>query len=165
MKKIIIGFSMSKKKFPIGSWIIRIYQWTRFSHVYIRVSQRHLPSDTILHASEGKVQKMSGTQFDLRHEVVYEFSYEISNKTFLDLMRESHEISGDDYSVLQNVGIIFVDFLRIFGIIIRNPFRKGWNCSEYAFTLAKHALKSNKLNNIDPNTVTPKQLFKILKEV
>ena len=72
--KISIGFSKSKKKFPIGSWLIRAYQRTPYSHVYIRLHvgppSKMFPSDKILHASEGLVQNMSGTAFDKKHEVV-----------------------------------------------------------------------------------------------
>jgi len=61
--ELIIGFSKSKKKFPILSYLIRAYQgFTNYSHTYIKVkSNRPERSDHILHASEGLVQHMSGT--------------------------------------------------------------------------------------------------------
>jgi hypothetical protein len=165
MSKIIVGFSKSKLKFPIGSWAIRAYQGTPFSHTYIRVeSKRPDRSDHILHASEGIIQHMSGTQFDKKHQVVYEYEIDIPEEKFMELKNAMHELSGANYSVMQNLGIVLVDFMAIFGKHIKNPWQKGWNCSEFVMDMLKLVFPG-KYDHIDSNTVTPKQLRNMLKEV
>lgn len=164
MKTIYVGFSKSKKLLPIGSWLVRLYQGTNFSHTYIRLTTKKFPSDKILHASEGKVQNMSETQFNLRHEIVEEFPVYVNDFEYRKIVEEMHELSGADYSIWQNIGILWVHLLRFMGKRVSNPFQDGWNCSEYVVYILKKAY-SEHLKHIDPNTVTPEELYIILKEL
>ena len=158
----MIGFSKSAKNLPLGSWLIRAYQNTEYSHVYIRIPKTIYPTDTILHASEGKVHKMSETQFDKRHRVVKEYSINISEELYNKVKEEIHEISGDDYGIMQNIGIALVDVMRIlFGKKIQNPWISGWNCSEFVMRILKIIFPIEFINT-DPNTVTPKYIDKKL---
>ena len=162
MEKIIIGFSKSKKKMPIASWAIRAYQCTSFSHVYIRVAAKKAGrSDHILHASEGVVQHMSGTQFDKKHAVVEEFEIQLTKPQLMDLKTKMHELAGANYSIMQNIGIIWVHFLRVFGIRTKNPWKDGWNCSEYVAYILSSLYRQ--FQGLDYNMVTPKDLYNILK--
>jgi len=154
--RIYIGFSKSRKKFPIGSWLIRAYLNTPYSHCYIRIPNIN-KSDTIFHASEGIVYRMSGTQFDKKHVTTHEFEIDLPVETYTAMGHIAHELSGADYGLLQNVGIVLVKLLRKINIEINNPFKKGWNCSE----LLCHMMKQfdSNFNDLDVNTVTPKELF------
>ena len=162
MRDFVIGFSKSKKKFPIASWLIRLYQMTPFSHTYIRIKPRIFTTDDIIHASEGKVLRMSETQFDKRHEVVEEFHMQIEDDLYMEILDVMHEASGDDYGIMQNVGIIYVDIARILGFRVVNPFQTGWNCSEFVVTILKK-IHPKDFQHLDQNTVTPKELYDILK--
>lgn len=166
MKEIIIGVSKSNKKFPIGSWLIRIYMWSLFSHIYVRVPFKKygkFPSDRIIHASEGLVQHMSATVFNKKHKTVEEFTFKITDDLWDKIKRyDLHEPAGENYGMLQNVGIALVGFLRIFGIRATNPFKSGWNCSEFVLKILKD-IDYNKYKHLDGNLVTPKDLYKILK--
>lgn len=164
MRQVIVGFSKSRKLIPIGSWTIRLYQNTEFSHCYIRLPMTNFPSDKILHASEGKVQNMSGTQFDKRHRIVKEFAIPVTEDIYRNVINELHEASGDDYSIMQNVGIILVDVARLLGIKMRNPWTRGWNCSEFVAVVLLQMIPKYFLD-IDPNTITPKQIYDILEEL
>lgn len=178
MKKLVVGFSRSRKRFPIASWLIRLYQQTAFSHTYIRLlTKPRFPSDKILHASEGLVQNMSGTMFDIKHEVTDEFEITVPDKIVRDkitgddltmykaLTNIMHEASGDDYSLMQNVGIIYVDFMRaVFKKRVKNPWTKGWNCSEFVAFILKN-IYPNSFGNLDINTVTPKEVYEILERL
>lgn len=176
MKSIVIGFSKSKKKLPVFSWLVRLYQCTNFSHTYIRLKIPSLPSDKILHASEGLVQNMSGTQFDKKHIVTDEFKISIpdiivfdklNNKQsslYFSLISIMHETAGDNYSVMQNVGIIYVHLLRVLGKKVKNPWSKGWNCSEFVASILT-IIYREEFENLDPNLVTPKDLYDILLEL
>ena len=163
-KQLIIGFSKSKKKFAIGSLLIRLYQMTPYSHCYIKVQSHAFPTPTIIHASEGKILRMSGTQFDKRHEIVEEFCLELNDTDYKEVTQLMHEISGDDYSIMQNIGIVLLDVARFFGIRMRNPWISGWNCSEFVMEMIKRYYPC-KFKNIDPNTVTPKEIYAIMKEI
>lgn len=166
MKEIYIGFSKSKKRLPIGSWLIRLYQGcTEYSHIYIRVRMKTLPSDKIFHASEGKVQNMSGTQFDKRHEVVEEYSITVDDGTYKRLIRELHEASGDDYGIMQNIGLLYTDMMREwFGKRVPNPFTAGFNCSEFVRDMLEVVYPIT-YSKIDPNSTTPKDINIELKKL
>lgn len=163
MRTIIIGFSKSKKKLPIGSWIIRLYQWSEYSHIYIRIPTTKFPSDIIIHSSEGKVQRMSGTQFNKRHKVIKEYKLLISQEMYTKIINEMHEISGDDYGIMQNIGIVWVNFLQLFNIRSTNPWKSGWNCSEFVAHIL-NKIYPNKLN-FKLNTVIPKDIYRVLNEL
>lgn len=175
MKKIVVGFSKSKKKFPIGSWIIQLYQNTKFSHTYIRLlTKPKFPSDKILHASEGLVQNMSGTMFDKKHKIINEFEIMVPDVIVKDAITKDdlplyqvlinilHETAGDDYSFMQNVGILYVDLMRwLFKKRVKNPWSKGWNCSEFVALILKQ-IYPKQFKTLDINTITPKELHDIL---
>ena len=162
MKKFIIGFSKSNKKLAIGSWLIRFYQNTKFSHTYVKVNTPFLGSDTYVHASEGKVLRMSEPQFKKRHKKIIEFEIEVTDQQYQEIVKDLHYTSGDDYGMMQNFGILLLDILKVIDIEIKNPWQKGWNCSEFVCSVL---IKSNPdlVNHLDPQTVTPKQLYNILK--
>jgi hypothetical protein len=153
---IYIGFSKSRKKIAIGSWLIRAYQRTEYSHCYIRIPHP-TKSDTIFHASEGLVQRMSETQFDKKHRVVQEFEISVPRESFVSMGNIAHELSGSDYGLLQNFGIVLARLLLKINIRINNPFKKGWNCSELVCYMMRQ-FDSN-FNDLDVNLVTPKELF------
>lgn len=167
MRTIVIGFSKSKKVLPIGSWLIRMYQgFTEYSHVYIKIPVKpKFPSDKILHAAEGQVSHYSETAFLKRNEVVCEYEFEVSEEVYFELLRDYfHELSGEDYGVMQNVGIFLVDVFRKFNMSINNPFTKGWNCSEYVGEVLKKIFP-NHLKYSDLNIITPKNVMNILEEL
>lgn len=136
-----------------------------------------LPSDKILHASEGLVQNMSGTQFDKKHEVVEEYEIEIPDIIVKDNLRNiestlyralisiMHETAGDDYGMMQNIGIIYVDLMRkLFNKRVKNPWRGGWNCSEFVASILSMVYPIE-FGKLDPDTVTPKEIRDILKKL
>ena len=177
MKKIVVGFSKSRKKFPVASWLIRLYQCTTFSHTYIKLLVKpRFPSNKILHASEGLVQNMSETQFDKKHIPVDEYLIEIPDVIVYDKLTNSrkslyhaltsmmHETAGADYSMLQNIGILYVDIMRkVFKKRVKNPWQKGWNCSEFVASVL--SMMYEEFKDLDPNTVTPKEVHEILEKL
>ena len=177
MKSIVVGFSKSKKKLPIASWLIMLFQRTLFSHTYIRLNVGNtLPSDKILHASEGLVQSMSGTQFDKKHKVVQEFEIVIPDIIVTDklmnrksslynaMLNIMHEASGDNYGTMQNIGIVYVRFMKFLGKEVDNPFKCGWNCSEFVASILM-MIYPDKFKDVNLNTITPKQVRNKLLEM
>lgn len=160
MKYIKVGFSKSKKKLPIGSWLIRFYQQTEFSHCYIKIEDiPRLGSNTIIHASEGKVQINSEIEFNIRHESVAEFVIELPDKTYMAILRLAHRYSGADYGLLQNVGIVYAHImLYLFKKRVKNPWPYGFNCSEFILLILKK-LHPDIFNKYQNDTVIPKELY------
>lgn len=174
MNTLIVGFSRSKKKFPIGSILIRLYQgWVLYSHVYIRMKSSKSVSDNINHASEGLVFRMSETEFNKKHIIFEEYEVEIPDiqvfnphrQSTTNLVRyikdEMHELAGADYSIRQNVGLVLVDLLSLFNIKISNPWKEGWNCSEFVMNILDEIYPKEFLH-LKKDTVTPKDIHKIL---
>jgi len=156
MKTIIIGFSRSTVKFPIFSWLVQVYQgFTPYSHCYIKlITTPSLPSNTILHAAEGQVCQYSETAFLTRNKIIKEFLIDVPDNIYEKLKREYfHEKSGESYSILQNIGLVYARFFRT-----SNPFTNGWNCSEYAAEILKY-IYPNKFAYLDGNKVTPKDIY------
>lgn len=158
MRKIVVGFSRSKKKIPIFSWLVRLWQGgTAYSHVYLKVFTTGilLNSDTYLHAAEGKVFAMSSKQFLKRNEPTDEYQIIVNTNTFKKLINEMHELSGEDYGYMQNIGIIIVQLFRLFGKEIKNPFPSGFNCSELVQELLELEFD---FSQFDKNTITPRDV-------
>jgi len=165
MQELIVGVSRSKKKFAIASWAIRAYQCTKFSHIYLKRFTRVFTTPIIIHASEGLVQRMSGPQFDKKHFPIREFKITVSDEKYVELRDMMHFYSGDNYSIIQNVGILWVDLVRaITGKRVSNPWQKGWNCSEFVMSILIQVFPE-KFKDFDPNTVTPKEIYNILLEL
>lgn len=167
MKSIIIGFSTSTKKLPIGDWLIRLWQgFTPYSHVYIKLlTTPSFPSNKILHAAEGQVSHYSETAFLKRNKIIEEFEVKLPIKTYNSIKRDLfHELAGEPYSFMQNVGIVVVALVRLVGLKIKNPWQSGWNCSEYVARVLKKT-HPEWVAHLDPNLVTPKELYKILKSL
>jgi len=165
MKELTVGFSKSKKKMPIASWLIMLYEGTGFSHTYLRETLRVFKDDLIIHASEGAVQRMSQYQFDKKHEVVEEFIIEIEDKElYQELKDKMHKYSGAPYSIMQNVGIIYVNIMKCLNRNVENPWQIGWNCSELVMVVLE-SVYPEEFSNYRQNTVTPKEIHHILSEL
>lgn len=164
--KIVVGFSKSKKKFPIGGHLIRLYQgFTSYSHVYIRLLVKpRFPSDKIIHAAEGEVNHWSETNFHKRNETVDAYIIDIPDELYSHLRNDIfHEKAGEKYGMLQNLGIVWVDLVYFFtNKRINNPWQEGWNCSEFVATALKEVYPED-FNHLDVNLTTPKDIHKILK--
>lgn len=166
MKTIVIGFSRSTKKIPLGSWAIMLWQGgTPYSHCYIKLlTKDRFPSNKILHAAEGQVSNYSETAFLKRNKVIKEFILDIPKSTYVDLVRNVfHELSGEPYSTMQNVGIVYVQLMKLIGKKVKNPWKNGWNCSEYVLKVLNF-IYPEEAKKYDLNTVTPKDIYCILNK-
>ena len=167
-KEFIVGFSRSTKKLRIFSWIIRLYQgMTEYSHVFIKLKVvPRFPSNKILHAAEGQISHYSETAFLKRNEITDEFTINVCAETYNELKGNMfHELAGEPYSILQNVGIALTKLMRYMGFKnFKNPWTTGWNCSEYVVKILQ-LIFVEEFDHLDPNLVTPKELYKILAQL
>jgi len=157
MKTITIGFSKSKKKFAIGSYAIRTYYGTEYSHVYIKFKSESLDRVLIYEAVGGGL-RFIGTKVWESHAVeVASFDIEVSQPSHIKLMQYCIDNAGVEYGTAQNIGIFACDLLGT----KTNPFKKGKNCSEVVGEVLK--LEGYVIDK-DINLVTPRDIYKVLSE-
>lgn len=162
MKTIEIVFTKSKKQFAIGSWLIRLWTWKSYSHVARKVKISFLDKPVYFQANEGKVNWEYEDFFTQKHEIVKTMSFICTDKQLKDFNKLCWEQVGNKYGALQNIGIACVDFMRLFGVKISNPWKKGVNCSEALYRTI--IVPEYGDLGYDPNTIKPHHIEEILKK-
>lgn len=119
--QIIIGFSKPKSKpFPVFSWVIRLFERTEYSHVYIRWHSRGAGVDVAYHASGTQVHFLGEKAFRERITPVEEYARDISSAEYRELLKFCMTHAGVDYGLKGVLGVaIDVVFRR------GNPFASG----------------------------------------
>lgn len=155
---ITIGFSKSRKKFPILSWIIMIVEKSKFSHTYVKV--KIADRELVYQASGRTVHFSNMEEFNIDHEVIFEREITIPKYKYAWILQFCFDNLNKPYSVLQLLGILFCKFFKI-----RNPFAnksEGFICSEISYLIAKSVLDQI---SADQDAVTPEDLYEILKKI
>lgn len=159
MRSFRIGFSKSTIAFPIGSWAIRLYQGTEYSHVFVIFDTvKHLGSDTVYQSSRGMVNNMSLDVFLEENDITDMYRIEVPDNVYVAIRNGLHSETGRHYGTMQNLGIVLSD---VFGV--KNPWKKGYNCSELVYEKVLLPLDSSL--SLNKNEVTPKDVFNILQDV
>lgn len=163
MKQITIGFSRACTTFPIFSWAIMAAQRTPYSHVYLKYQDEYLGQIMYYQASHTLVNSMSESVFLSQETPIYEFTFNVSDESFLACMKFAANQSGKPYGVLEICGLAFVEIGSFVGIKITNPFKDAgqtWICSELIAELL------NQCENInlptDLNDMTPKEMYELV---
>lgn len=156
MNRLIVGFSTSKK-FKVLSYLIRLIERTKFSHVYIKWYSEYFKRWIIYQAEVGGVQFLSSATFDSDNITLDEFQYEMSEEQHQRVVQFAMDNCGIKYGYLSIVGFL----LKKIGIKVPKLFdnAKSFICSELAATILKEEFKEKEL---DPNTITPKLLYRTL---
>lgn len=166
MDTLIIGFSKSKKKFAIYSWLICWVEGTPFSHAYIRWYSNALQRDIIYQASGTMVNFCGRKVFDEHHRVVEEFQIEVSPEAKQKVVQFAIDNAGVPYGTKAALGIGLVRFMKLFGKTITNPFRDGkttYVCSELVADILIEALGQKLDQGIDD--IGPKTLYEYAKKL
>jgi uncharacterized protein YycO len=124
--KLIIGFSKAKSPYKIGSWLIRKYLGTEYSHVYMNFHSCKFDRDIVYEAVGSGVRFVGIKEWKKHATVVVQYDIEISDTSYIKLMQFCIDNSGRDYGFLQNIGIVFARLFKL----TKNPFKSGVNCSE-----------------------------------
>ena len=152
---LIIGFSKAKGFKPL-SWLIMLEQNTKFSHAYIKLSNKHFGDFDIYQASKGLVNHVIDSTFLEENEVVQEFVIPIDTASKLEIIANIRKKLGRPYSVRALLGIFLYQRLNI---EIKWLFDgdKAYICSEL---VARVLDSSGKISlDIDLDKATPKQLY------
>lgn len=164
MRTLYIGFSKSKKKFPILSWLIRWYLKREYSHTYMEIDHKRLFGVNTIYHSAGKVgvTYFSKPVFLEKNKEVALYEWSLPDTLYREIRTETHKELGKSYGTMQNIGIALVDlYIELFKRKVKNPFRKGSNCSEAIFrALLKQFPELSKKYN--PNTIKPSHIEEIL---
>lgn len=156
--KITVGFSYHLGFAPISS-LIRWYLGRSFSHTYIKLQLSELEEPSVFHAVGKGVSILSYSNFLKMNVAVKEFELEISEELYLGICNEFHDFAGTSYGALQNLGIILYDK----GIVKKNPFSTGINCSEWvAYCLEEVFPKDWDSHSRDFNSIKPSEIYDYL---
>lgn len=159
MKKLYIGFSKPRnKKFPIISWLIRLFENTPYSHVYIRWNSDYLERSIIYQASGSSVNFEEGRNFIKKNEILTEFELLVSEDIEKNIKQKAMDLCNISYGIKQISGLLLVKLFKLFNKNIQNPFSDGsatYVCSELvADLLIVTDFESDKsLDNITPKDI------------
>lgn len=152
---IYIGFSRPTTFFPIFSWLIRLIEWTRFSHVYIRYFDTYTKEWIIFEASHGEVHLIQWNNWREKAITVYEQAFEIEEERKRRLVKFMVKNLQKPYSIKNILGIAIkiLTGLRLF-----KDSNKAFICSELVATALGDRLKFEK----ELDFVTPKDIYKAI---
>ena len=163
MDSIVVGFSKPKGWFEPFSWLIRLVTWSAYSHAYIKYYNSYASRWEIFQASGLKVNFVGATLFDSEEVICKEFTIPITTQAKLELVQFAIDNVGKPYGVGQIFGILWVLFMRAFGIKVKNPFASS--SSDFCSELTEEVL--NKIvgegDPLDPSASTPKDLCVFLE--
>ncbi len=164
MKTITIGFSKACTFFPIFSWLIMLTERTPYSHVYLKIKDKQTNRLVHYQASHSFCNCMGEKVFESQETKIKEFSFKVSDASFVKVKQFSIDAMGKPYGVLSILGLTWVQLLKCFGIKIQNPFRdngRTYICSQFVATLLKTCEGIKMPENI--NDITPKDLYPIIE--
>lgn len=125
MVKIQVGTS-DARGFKPGSWLIKLFQWTSYSHVYFKFYSENLKETMIYQASHGLVNFFGLNNFLSENRERRIFEIEITEEAYRRILKRCVQLAGAKYSKIQLIGYPLITFLG------KNPFdEKGkYVCSE-----------------------------------
>lgn len=127
MRTITIGFS-TPKKFKIGSSLIRLFEDSDYSHIYIKMEPSptsRLPFAKVFQASHGNVNAMTFDNFKKDNKILHEYQIPISDAKYFQIANWLWMQLGKPYGFSQLITI---------GLKIRTRSNKDskFICSELA---------------------------------
>jgi hypothetical protein len=133
MKQITIGFSRACTVLPIFSWIIMAVQRTSYSHVYLKYEDEYLGQTMYYQASHTLVNSMSEAVFLSQETVIQEFTFNVSDASFLSCMKFAANQAGKPYGIMEICGLALVELASFVGLKVHNPFKDAgqtWICDQ-----------------------------------
>ena len=161
MKTITIGFSHNNM---VGSRLISWFMRKPFSHTYLKFQEPWYSDQTINQATGHGLGYMSETRFKENNTVVREYSLQISEELFQEVVNNCHRNAGVSYGYLQLVGIFCVTILSKVGIkVSKNPLPSGVICSEWMYDILAEVY--GPWTDKDANLVTPADIDSFLQKI
>lgn len=161
MKELTIVFTKSKKKFPIASWLIRLWTGKPYSHC-ARCFTVYEDITMYYQSSEGKINYENEKAFSKKHEIVKLYTIEVTEEMYVNISKACLKDAGVEYGVMQNIGIALVDICALFGKKIDNPWKRGKNCSEALYVNVFKPMFPDL--DYNPDTIKPHYIERIIVE-
>lgn len=156
MKTLQVGFSKPKNKcLPIGSWLIRLYQRSAYSHVYLKFYGKSINRWLVYEAVGNGVRFIGSTMWEKHAEEVDSFTLDVEDELYTKIMQYCVDHAGIEYGFMQNIGIAIARLFKM----NNNPFRKGKNCSEAIGEVLE--LKGYQIDK-PLDLMTPKDVYNVL---
>ena len=162
MRKLEIVFTRSKKKVSFISKAIMWYMGTKYSHVARRAYIGKNMREMFYQSSERKVNYEYKDVFHKKHHIVAEYNIEIEDDLYGEVADMCLTQAGAVYATMQNLGIVWVDFCAKFGKKVKNPWKKGRNCSELIYIAVLQKLIPNLDEKYNADTIKPHQIEEII---
>ena len=156
MKTVTFGFSKSKKRFAIGSVLIRWYMHTPYSHVYMKFRSESLERTLIYEAVGAGVRFIGVDRWAEHAQEVDSVTIQIKDENYKKLMQYCVDASGIDYGFAQNFGLLFANLFKLKA----NPLKDGKNCSE---AIGEILVLEGYVFDKELNLLTPKDINIVLK--
>jgi hypothetical protein len=166
MKQITIGFSRACTTFPIFSWAIMLVQRTNYSHVYLKYQDEYLGQPMHYGASHTLVNYMSAPVFLSQETVVKEFTFNVSDATFLSTLQFAANQAGKPYGLLEICGLALVELASFVGIKISNPFKEAgatWICDQLVAAMLNTC--ENVTLPMPLDNMTPKDVYNLVSSL
>lgn len=163
---ITIGFSRPKALFPppLFAWAIMLFDWSNFSHAYVRFHSTSYDRDLVYQASGSKVNFIGWARFQEIEVIVKEFEIPVSEDTQKAVVQYCIDSVGSGYALFGAFGIVAVKIAALFGKKIANPITQGgyW-CSEVAAIILGDYLGAD-LTLADARRMTPTDVCNYLMQ-
>lgn len=153
MKIIKIGFSKSKKSLAIGSWVIREYMDTPYSHTYLVFTEE----DLIYEAVGTGTRFISTPEWETHAVEVKSYRIIVSDESYTELKNYCQSKLNTKYGFWQNLGIVVAQILKLH----KNPFNSGLNCSEL---VGRILIKEGYVISKNVNLLTPEDIYNVLEK-
>lgn len=162
---LTVGFSKPKGKFlPVFSWLIRLVEWTKYSHVYVSWETSY--GVTVVYEASGTTVKFMNAALHAKQaETIDSFKLEISDQAKYNLIKFCLENVGRPYGAKQIVGIAYVKLARLFRCNVKNPFKDGHYtqvCSELVGYVLRDVL--GKDLDLDLEAAGPRDIYEYLNK-
>lgn len=162
--KLTIGFSKPKKHlFPIFSWLIRLFEGTSYSHVYVKWHSRGADTNVLYEASGSSVKFLGEKVYNDRIQPIHEYEVTISSETYKKLLKFCMENAGINYGIKQVFGIALVKIFKL----KKNPFsdnKKSQICSELIGHILEDVLGRDLDLDLDLDIAGPKAIKEYLDQ-
>ena len=135
MIRVVTVYSRPRKLFAPISWLIRLIEGTRFSHVAVVLHFNDVNKIAVFEASGTSVKFMNYNDWMDKNEIINGYLHEVNESTFKQLAGFCFDTVGKKYGIKQLLGMMYARLFRV-----KNPWADGkasYVCSE----LVGHILK------------------------
>lgn len=129
--KVTIGFSKPRhKNFPLFSWLIRLFEGTPYSHVYLKWYSEHLQMYLVYHAAGSSMHFLGPARAEVELQPIREYELDVTPEMKRLMVVYCVSKAGTPYGLRTVVGIALK---RLLGTS-KNVFADGEKtqfCSEF----------------------------------